>query len=88
MSDQVKACHDMLRDVLAPLIKKSGGELYAVQVDDRHVKLHLAGTLSGSPACGVVTERVLSPAVRKVHPKARLEVTNGWTVPDGATKLS
>lgn len=77
----------MLRDVLAPLIEKSGGELYVVAVDERNVKLHLAGKLSGSPACGVVTERVLSPAVRKVHPKARLEVTNGWTIPDGAKRL-
>lgn len=88
MSSEVKACREVLRDVLAPLIEKSGGELYAVLVDDRNVKLHLAGKLSGSPACGVVTERLVSPAVRKVHPKARLEVTNGWTIPEGAEKLS
>jgi len=77
----------MLRDVLAPLVERDGGELYLVTLDKKRVRVHLGGTLSGSPAVDVVTERILIPAVTKVHPKAELEVSSGWTVPDGAERI-
>lgn len=88
MSDKVESLQKVLREVLAPLIEADGGELYLVELDKKHVKVHLAGTLSGSPACDVVARRVLAPAVRKVHPKVELVVTNGWRVPKGAERLT
>lgn len=77
----------MLRDVLAPLVERDGGELYLVTLEKKKVKLHLGGTLSGSPAVDVVTERILIPAVKKVHPKADLEVSSGYSVPEDAERI-
>jgi Fe-S cluster biogenesis protein NfuA len=88
MSDKVEALRKVLREVLAPLIEADGGELYLVELDKKRLLVHLAGTLSGSPACDVVARRVVAPAVRKVHPKIEIVVTNGWRVPKGAERLS
>ena len=88
MSDKVEALRKVLSEVLAPLIEADGGELYLVELDKKHLKVHLAGTLSGSPACDVVAKRVVAPAVKKIHPKVELVVTNGWRVPKGAERLS
>ncbi|MEM1033619.1 MAG: NifU family protein [Myxococcota bacterium] len=87
MADKVAACRTMLREVLAPLVERDGGELYLVHLDKKKVHLHVGGTLSGSPAVDVVRDRVFAPVVEKVHPKARLEVSSGWLVPDGGERI-
>jgi Fe-S cluster biogenesis protein NfuA len=87
MADKVEPLEKMLREILAPLLAMDGGELYLVSADKKQVSLHMAGTLSGSPACDVVTERIVAPAVRAVMPKAKLSVSSGWRIPKGAARL-
>ncbi|MEM9693846.1 MAG: NifU family protein [Myxococcota bacterium] len=83
-----KSCERVLRDILAPLLHSDGAELYLVSVDDKTVRVHLGGTLSGSPAVGVVTERVIRPALAKVSARVEVIVTDGYSVPAGATLLT
>ena len=81
------ALKKMLREVLAPLMALDGGEIYLVSAGKKEVSLHLAGTLSGSPASDLVTRNIVEPAVKAVMPKAKLKVTSGWRIPEGAQKL-
>ena len=74
----------MLAQVLSPLAGMDGGEVYLVSVGKKEVALHLAGTLSGSPASDLFTRRIVEPAVRAVMPKAKVTVSSGWRIPDGA----
>lgn len=88
MSDSVNALKKMLREVLGPLVALDGGEIYLVSVGKKEVTLHLAGTLSGSPASDTVTRRIVEPAVRAIMPKVKLVVSSGWQIPKGAEKMS
>ena len=76
-----------LREVLVPLLEIEGGELYLVDASKKEVKLHLAGTFSGSPAVDTVRRRIIEPAVHKALPKAKLTLSSGWRVPAGAEKV-
>jgi Fe-S cluster biogenesis protein NfuA len=87
MADAADALKKMLREVLAPLLASDGAELYLVAYEKKLVRLHLAGTLSGSPATDVVTRRIVEPAVRSVVPKAKVVVSSGWQVPKGAERI-
>ena len=87
MAEKSEALMKMLEEVLAPLLEKDGGELYLVSVGKKEVKMHLAGALSGSPATDLVTRRIVEPAVRAVIPKAKLTVSSGWQIPDGAERI-
>jgi Fe-S cluster biogenesis protein NfuA len=78
---------EVLRTVLAPLIEADGGELYLVVADESKVHLHLAGTCSGCPGASLTTEHVIEPAVGAVLPKAAIEVTTGWIIPDDAERV-
>jgi Fe-S cluster biogenesis protein NfuA len=73
------------KDVIAPLIRADGGELYLVAVEPDHLTLHLAGTCSGCPGAVLTTRGVIEPAIHAVAPSARVIVTNGVKVPDGAS---
>jgi Fe-S cluster biogenesis protein NfuA len=75
------------RDVLAPMIKADGGELYLIARSSEEIQIHLAGTCSGCPGAQFTQDRVLGPALAAVAPKARLVVTTGWRVPEGAEKI-
>ena len=61
------------------------GELYLVAVEPDHLTLHLAGTCSGCPGAVLTTRGVIEPAVHAVAPSARVVVTNGVKVPEGAS---
>ena len=77
----------MLRTVLAPLIEADGGELYLVSAGKKEVKLHLAGSFSGSPATVVAGRRIVEPAVKAVAPKVKVVVSSGWRIPEGAERV-
>jgi len=73
------------KDVIAPLIRSDGGELYLVAVEPDHLTLHLAGTCAGCPGAVLTARGVIEPAVHAVAPSARVIVTNGVKVPEGAS---
>ena len=75
------------RDQLAPLVRADGGVLYVVAASTDDVHLHLAGTCAGCPGATMTRDRLISPAVKAILPKAQLRVTTGWRVPEGARKV-
>ncbi len=79
----VKLC----RDVLAPLVAADGGVMYVVRADGEEVHVHLTGTCAGCPGAALTRDGVITPAVRTLAPKARVVVTTGPRVPEGARKL-
>ena len=76
------------KEVIAPLIRSDGGELYLVAVEPDHLTIHLAGTCSGCPGAVLTTRGVIEPAIHAVAPSARVVVTNGGKVPEGASLVS
>ena len=76
------------KEVIAPLIRADGGELYLVAVEPDHLTLHLAGICAGCPGAVLTTRGVIEPAVHAVAPSARVVVTNGVKVPEGASLVS
>jgi Fe-S cluster biogenesis protein NfuA len=75
----------ILHDVVGPLVAADGGELYVVAVEPNHVSLHLAGRFAGCPGTPLVVRGVIEPAIRAVAPTARLDVSSGVRIPDGAS---
>jgi Fe-S cluster biogenesis protein NfuA len=75
------------RDVIAPLVKADGGELFIVAVEPDHVTLHLAGTCAGCPGAVLTARGIIEPAVHAVAPTARVVVTNGAKIPEGASPV-
>lgn len=79
----LKICHD----VIAPLVRADGGEVYVVAVEPDQLTLHLAGTCAGCPGVSLTTRSVIEPAVHAVAPSARVVVTSGIRVPEGASLI-
>jgi Fe-S cluster biogenesis protein NfuA len=77
----------LCREILAPLIKTDGGEMYLVRFDGDDVHIHLSGTCAGCPGASLTGDKVILPALRAAAPKLRLVVTTGVRPPDGAEKL-
>ena len=75
----------VLKDVIAPLIRADGGEVYIVAVEPNHLSLHLAGKYAGCPGTPLVVRGIIEPAIRCVAPTARLDVSSGVRIPDGAS---
>lgn len=75
------------RDQVAPLVRADGGVLYVVAVSSDDVHLHLSGTCAGCPGATMTRDRLISPAVKALLPKAQLRVTTGWRIPEGARKV-
>ncbi|MBK8258812.1 MAG: NifU family protein [Polyangiaceae bacterium] len=76
------------REVIAPLVRADGGEVYVVAVDPDSLSLHLAGTCSGCPGRPYTAANIIEPAIHAVAPSARVTVTNGAAIPEGASKIS
>jgi Fe-S cluster biogenesis protein NfuA len=74
-------------EVLGPLIRQDGGELYLVEAKADRVVLHLAGHCSGCPGASLTTSSIIEPALRAVAPGVQIVVTSGFRVPSGATPL-
>ena len=78
----------VVREVLGPLVRADGGELYVVAVEPNHLSLHLAGRYAGCPGTPLVVRGVIEPAVRAVAPIVRLDVSSGIKIPDGASLIA
>ncbi|HEX3345824.1 MAG TPA: NifU family protein [Polyangiaceae bacterium] len=88
MDDTVKEqIAKVCREILAPIVKTDGGEMYLVRFDGDDLHIHLAGTCAGCPGSSITGDKVLLPALRTAAPKLRLVVTTGVRVPEGAEKL-
>ena len=72
-------------EILAPLIRQDGGELYLVSVEQDRLSLHLAGRCSGCPGSAFTAASIIEPAVHAVAPQVQVTVTAGFRIPDGAT---
>jgi Fe-S cluster biogenesis protein NfuA len=84
VKDQVER---IFHEVLSPLVKSDGGEMYLVRWDGDDVHVHLAGACAGCPGSSMTADNILLPAVRAVAPKARIVLTTGFRVPDGAKRI-
>jgi len=76
----------VVADVLEPMIRADGGQVYVVSAGDQAVELHLAGRFAGCPGNSLTSRHVIEPAIRAVVPEARVTVTWGLLVPEGAKK--
>lgn len=75
------------REVLAPIVKTDGGEMYLVRFDGDDIHIHLAGTCAGCPGASLTGDKILLPALRATAAKVRVIVTTGVKIPPGAEKL-
>jgi Fe-S cluster biogenesis protein NfuA len=75
------------REILAPIVKTDGGQMYLVRFDGDDVHIHLAGTCAGCPGASITGDKILLPALRVAAPKVRVVVTTGIRIPEGAEKL-
>ena len=57
------------------------------QATAEEVHLHLTGTCAGCPGASHTRDGVIAPAIRTVASKARVVVTTGPRVPDGAKRI-
>jgi Fe-S cluster biogenesis protein NfuA len=76
------------REVIAPLIRADGGEIYIVAVEANHLSIHLAGRFAGCPGTPLTIRGIIEPAVRAVAPTAKLDISSGIKVPEGASPVS
>jgi Fe-S cluster biogenesis protein NfuA len=77
----------VLREIVGPLVRADGGELYLVDANDEGVVLHLSGRFSGCPGNTLATRRVIEPAIFAVAPRVRVTVTSGPLIPKGAERV-
>jgi Fe-S cluster biogenesis protein NfuA len=75
------------REILAPIVKTDGGDMYLVRFDGDDVHIHLAGTCAGCPGASITSDKILLPMLRTAAPKVRIVVTTGIRIPGGAEKL-
>jgi Fe-S cluster biogenesis protein NfuA len=75
------------RDILAPIVRSDGGEMYLVRFDGDDVHIHLAGSCAGCPGASLTGDKVILPALRTAAPKVRVVVTTGVKIPPGAEKV-
>ncbi len=77
----------VVEEVLGPLIRADGGELYLVSAQDDAVSLHLTGRCAGCPGNTLATRRFIEPAIQKAAPGAKVTVTWGSLVPADARRV-
>ncbi len=77
----------VVRQVIAPLLRADGAEVYLVELTALKVHLHLAGRFAGCPGNTLAKNRVLEPALRAAEPEVEFELTSGAIIPPGAIRL-
>jgi Fe-S cluster biogenesis protein NfuA len=77
----------VIHDVVAPLVRADGGQIYVVHADEEQVSLHLGGRFAGCPGNTLTTRRIIEPVIFTVAPHARVTVTSGAILPAGAELL-
>jgi Fe-S cluster biogenesis protein NfuA len=77
----------VVREVLAPLVRADGGDLYLVSVEDTGVSLHVTGRFSGCPGNTLARRRVFEPPLAAIAPGITVTLTSGPLIPVGAARL-
>jgi Fe-S cluster biogenesis protein NfuA len=72
-------------DILAPMIRADGGELFVVSVDEKCITLHLGGKCAGCPGSSLTSTSIIEPALHAVAPGIRVVITAGFQIPAGAS---
>jgi Fe-S cluster biogenesis protein NfuA len=78
----------VIREVVAPLIRADGGQVYLVSASEESVALHLAGRFSCCPGNTLAKRQVIEPVLGAVAPGVQVTVTSGAIVPAGAELLA
>jgi len=78
---------EVCSELIAPLVRADGGDIFVVEASAESVHLHLSGTCAGCPGSAMTTETLIQPALSGIVSKGAIRVTTGWRVPDGATKI-
>jgi Fe-S cluster biogenesis protein NfuA len=74
-------------DIIAPLVRADGGELFVVSIEDASIALHLAGKCAGCPGATLTSAAIIEPAIHAVAPTLRVIVTSGFQIPPGASAI-
>jgi Fe-S cluster biogenesis protein NfuA len=77
----------LCQEILAPLVRSDGGEMHLVEVNAEEVRIHLSGTCAGCPGVAFTRDQLIVPIIRTAAPKARVVITTGCRVPEGAERL-
>jgi Fe-S cluster biogenesis protein NfuA len=77
----------VVRDLIAPLIRADGGEIYIVRADDQSIAIHLSGRYAGCPGNTLARRRVIEPVVRAALPGTEVVITSGVLVPESAQRI-
>jgi Fe-S cluster biogenesis protein NfuA len=78
---------ETLKTLVVPLIAADGGEVWLVRHGDDEVAIHLTGTCSGCPGATLTARGIIEPAVRTVSKGAKVIVTTGMKIPEGAQRI-
>jgi len=76
-----------VREIVAPLVRADGGDVYLVNAGERNLSLHLSGRFSGCPGNTLLRRRVIEPLLAARFPGLELEMTSGPRVPPGAERI-
>ena len=76
----------VVREVLAPLVRADGGDLYLVSVADTGVSLHVTGRFSGCPGNTLARRRIFEPPLAAIAPGITVTLTSGPLIPAGASR--
>jgi Fe-S cluster biogenesis protein NfuA len=71
-------------EVIAPIVRADGGELFIVSIERDSVTLHLAGKCAGCPGSNLTSVAIIEPAIHSVAPGIRVVVSSGFQIPAGA----
>jgi Fe-S cluster biogenesis protein NfuA len=88
MSVPQEKLHKICEDILAPLIRADGGELFVVAIEADSISLHLAGKCAGCPGASLTSSAIIEPAIRAIAPNIRIIVTSGFQIPAGASPVA
>ncbi len=77
---------EVVREIVAPLVRADGGEIHIVSVDESGVTLHVSGRYSGCPGNTLARRRVIEPIIGKRVPGAKVSLSSGPIIPRGAEK--
>ena len=75
------------REILAPMVRSDGGEMFLVGIKNGQIHLHLGGACAGCPGAAITREKMLTPPLRAIAADFAVLVTTGWQVPSGAVRL-
>ncbi len=76
------------REVLAPLVRADGGDLYLVSVEETGVSRHVTGRFAGGPGNTLARRRIFEPPLSAIAPGINVTLTSGPLIPNGAARLA